>query len=639
MTWSKTRVFVLLLVLVSAFSVFAEEDAKEEKLEPVETTDSESEGAEIKPESEEEVKEEDDVLVLNTKNFDSAIEKHDNIVVEFYAPWCGHCKSLDPEYAKAAKKMKENDPPVAFAKVDATVSSDLAQRFDVSGYPTLKFFKKGDIHDYDGPRHESGIVEYMKERADPNWKPPPPAVLTLTTHNFYETINKESLVLVEFYAPWCGHCKSLAPEYEKAAQELQENDPPITLAKVDATVEPDLAKKYDVQGYPTLKVFRNGKPSEYKGERNQYAISEYMRKQVGPSSRLLSSLKVVLHLMKEKDDVTIIGFFDNQDDKLLEQYLAANNDIRDDYTFAHTFDSAAKQHYGIKKSSIVLFQPARFQSKYEPKYFVFEGKDATPDNLQAFYKEKMVPLVGQINAHDQDKKYSARPLCVVYYDVNFGFENRVVTQLWRSKVLEVAKDHRYMTFAIASEEDFADKLKDLGLDETGEEISVGCFDVEGRRYRMDPEEEFSEESFREFVEEFKAGNLKPIIKSQPAPKKNDGPVKIVVGKTFDEIVRDSSKDVLIELYAPWCGHCKSLEPIYKKLGKHFKDNKNIVIAKMDATANDVPKDFLAEGFPTIYFSASKDKETPVKYQGERQLDDFIKFLNDKGTVSPAKEEL
>jgi protein disulfide-isomerase A4 len=81
----------------------------------------------------------------------------------------------------------------------------------------------------------------------------------------------------------------------------------------------------------------------------------------------------------------------------------------------------------------------------------------------------------------------------------------LATQFWRNKVLEVAKDHRDITFAIANEEDFQDKLKDLGLDDSGEEISVGCFEEKGRRYRMEPDEEFSEDSFREFVEEFKAG--------------------------------------------------------------------------------------------------------------------------------------
>ena len=137
-----------------------------------------------------------------------------------------------------------------------------------------------------------------------------------------------------------------------------------------------------------------------------------------------------------------------------------------------------------------------------------------------------------------------------------------------------------------------------------------------------------------------SGKLKPVIKSARPPKKQ-GAVKVVVGSTFEKIVKDPKKDVLIELYAPWCGHCKKLEPAYTALAKKLKKEKNLIIAKMDATANDAPEEFSASGFPTIYFAPSNNKDKPLKYEGGRDAESFEKYLKEHATVSfkGAKDEL
>lgn len=146
--------------------------------------------------------------------------------------------------------MKDTDHPVAFAKIDATLEPVLAQEHSIEGYPTLKIFHQNSQKpiDYDGPRQPgSAIADYMKAFADPSWTPPPSDVVILTADNFTTFVFNEELVLVEFYAPWCGHCKKLEPKFEKAATELKK-DTNIRLAKVDATVESVLAVSHNITG-------------------------------------------------------------------------------------------------------------------------------------------------------------------------------------------------------------------------------------------------------------------------------------------------------------------------------------------------------------------------------------------------------
>lgn len=98
-------------------------------------------------------------------------------------------------------------------------------------------------------------------------------VVVLTDGNFSDFVDENKYVMVEFYAPWCGHCKALAPEYAAAATELKAAN--VKLAKVDATEENELAEKYEVQGFPTVYLFVDGEHKPYSGQRTKWVSTSF----------------------------------------------------------------------------------------------------------------------------------------------------------------------------------------------------------------------------------------------------------------------------------------------------------------------------------------------------------------------------
>ena len=140
----------------------------------------------------------------------------------------------------------------------------------------------------------------------------------------------------------------------------------------------------------------------------------------------------------------------------------------------------------------------------------------------------------------------------------------------------------------------------------------------------------SEKAIKKFVDDFVGGKLEPSVKSEPIPEKQEGPVTVVVAKNYQEVVIDNEKDVLLEFYAPWCGHCKALAPKYDELAGLFKAHSDkVVVAKVDATANDVPDEI--QGFPTIKLFRSGAKDDPVDYSGSRSVEDLANFIRDNGS--------
>lgn len=103
-------------------------------------------------------------------------------------------------------------------------------------------------------------------------------------------------------------------------------------------------------------------------------------------------------------------------------------------------------------------------------------------------------------------------------------------------------------------------------------------------------------------------------------------LKVVVAESFEDVVKDPDRDVLVLFYAPLCPHCKKLEPVYLELASALSSDPNIVVTKMNAVDNDVPPGYDVQGFPTIYFAAVGKKEDPVRYEGPREVKELLKFI-------------
>jgi protein disulfide-isomerase A6 len=225
------------------------------------------------------------VIDLTPSNFDQIVGQDKFALVEFFAPWCGHCQNL-AQLADAFSHVKNR---VVIAKVDADSHKDLGKRFDISGYPTLKWFNKGVINapeDYGQGRDLESLASFVEQKSGvkSKIKKAETAVTVLTIQNFNEIVMDPSKnALVEFYAPWCGHCKNLAPTYEKVAQDYS-REPNCIVANIDAVEFKDIAGKYDIKGYPTIKFFPKGENKtsiEYEGGRSEKDFIKFLNENCG----------------------------------------------------------------------------------------------------------------------------------------------------------------------------------------------------------------------------------------------------------------------------------------------------------------------------------------------------------------------
>lgn len=175
---------------------------------------------------------------------------------------------LTPSLAKPpASAADDDDADLSFLEADD--ETDAAQH---NTFPTDTFSDNEDFDDeedfenYDDFEVPSAFDNEAEEE-DEGPKFDDKDVVVLGDRNFTDFVEDNKYVMVEFYAPWCGHCKELAPEYATAATELKSEN--VLLAKVDATLENELAENYEVQGFPSIYFFVDGEHQPYNGQRTK----------------------------------------------------------------------------------------------------------------------------------------------------------------------------------------------------------------------------------------------------------------------------------------------------------------------------------------------------------------------------------
>nr|XP_014352855.1 PREDICTED: protein disulfide-isomerase A5 [Latimeria chalumnae] len=216
------------------------------------------------------------VFHLTDENFDKFMKENPSVLVMFYAPWCGHCKKMKPDYDEAAEILnKDKDSPGVLAAVDTTVHKAVGDRYHISGFPTVKYFENGEER-YTLPqlRTKDKIIEWLHNPQAPpppeqSWEEKQTSVVHVNAEDFKESLKKKKHALVMFYAPWCPHCKNAVPHFITAA-ELFKEDRKIAYVAVDCTKgqNHDLCKQEGVEGYPTFNYYNYGKYIEkYSGDR------------------------------------------------------------------------------------------------------------------------------------------------------------------------------------------------------------------------------------------------------------------------------------------------------------------------------------------------------------------------------------
>lgn len=431
----------------------------------------------------------------------------------------------------------------------------------------------------------------------------------------------------------------------------------VALAKVDATVESSLGEQFKIKGYPTLKFFVDGTPSDYNGGRTAEEIVQWLKKKSGPPAVTLATSEE-LKKFQEDNEVCVVGFFKDLESDEAKSFTKVAQGV-DSAAFGVVSEQALFDELSLAgDKAVVLFK------KFDEGRNDYTEGDFSVDELKGFIHANQLALVSEFNQETAQKIFGGD---IKVHNLLFASKSADATKTQLAEFTEAAKGFKGKTIFVLIDTDVEENARVMeffGL-KPADAPTIRLISLGQEMSKFKPDfEEVTSEAVAAFVQKYFDGELKPHLLSQDLPEDWDkAPVKVLVGSNFNEVAKDKSKTVLVEfckflklkindldlelclIYkyfsikdAPWCGHCKQLAPIYDSLAEKFADKEEFLVTKMDSTLNEL-EDIKIQSFPTIKLFP-KDTDEVIDYNGERTLDALTSFLESHGKAGgqPEAEE-
>ncbi|MCQ2815781.1 MAG: thioredoxin domain-containing protein [archaeon] len=325
-----------------------------------------------------------------------------------------------------------------------------------------------------------------------------------------------------------------------------------------------------------------------------------------------------LEAFKKANEVCLVYFGENAEDLKAVESVARE---QDDYVFGKIKDKAVMEKEGAKEGMVILYK------QFDELKNVMTEK-ISKKSLVDFANAHSTPLVMKFDDKAAQLMFGKNVPGIILYRDEKAANAKDLDEIMR-KAAEKIKGKLQVSTTDIKEGLQARLAEYIGVKAADlPTVRIADTKVDLKKYNM--EGEITVDNIVKFVEDWEQGKLKPHLKTQEIPKEQKGPVFTLVGKAFDKEVINNDKDVLVKFYAPWCGHCKKLAPIYEELAKKYKDNDKLLIAECDATENEVEQVSIT-GFPTIKFWPGGKKSKAIDFNGDRTIDGFEKFLRDHCT--------